>query len=116
MATMKTKQFDMVDELLIDNDLREVKLIYFKAPNDRGRMTQHIKAEWQEARKVVNKAGTGFKYIDGWTEKVEEINKYFSPELFVAGITQRKSFIKAGFDKQVEAYKNGLMHPAMYKA
>jgi len=113
---MNTKQFDMVDELLIDNDLREIKLILFKAPNDRGRMTQHIRAEWQEAKKVVNKAKTGFEYINGWIEKVEEVNKYFSPELFVAGIAQRKDWIKAGVEKQIEALKNGLAHPAMYKS
>ena len=112
---MATKQFDIIDELLLDNDLREVKLIEFMTPNDAGKMVPHIKAEWQEAKKVVNMAGTGFKYYNGWTEKVEEINKYFRPELFVAGIAQRKDFIKAGYDKQVEAYKAGLMHPAMYK-
>jgi hypothetical protein len=107
--------FEQLDNLLIMNDLTEVKLKLFKAENDRGKMAYHVEAEWQEAKKVVNKAKTGFEYINGQTEKVEEINKYFSSELFVAGITQRKAFIKAGYEKQVEAFKNGLMHPAMYK-
>jgi len=110
------KFFEQLDHLLITNDLMEVKLKMFKAPNDAGKLTTYIQAEWEEARKVVNKAKTGFEYVNGWTEKVEEVNKYFSPELFVAGIAQRKDFIKAGFEKQVEAYQNGLMHPAMYKA
>jgi len=114
MANAKTI-FEQLDNSLIQNDLTEVKLKLFKAENDRGKMTYHIGAEWPEAKKVVNQAKTGFEYINGLTEKVEEINKFFSTDLFIAGITQRKAFIKAGYEKQVEAFENGLMHPAMYK-
>ena len=55
------------------------------------------------------------KQIRTLAKKYEELNKYFSPEVFAAGITQRADFIKAnGFDK-VEALKAHI-HPAMYKA
>ena len=108
-------QFDAVDQMLIMNDLTEVKLEIRKFENDRGRMTNHLIATWPEAKKVVNQTGDGWAYELGEATKIEEVNKYFSADLFFAGIAQRKAWIKAGLIKQVEALKGGLMHPAMYK-
>jgi len=54
-------------------------------------------------------------YIDSTFLKSEELNKYFSPEVFVMGITQRKDYIEAPFDVKVECFKQSI-HPAHYKA
>ena len=46
---------------------------------------------------------------------IEEANKYFSPEIFAMGITQRKDYLLASHEIKVECYKQNI-HPAMYKA
>ena len=104
-----------VKNLLIENGLTEVDVEMKKFENNGGRMTDHIVATWPEARKGVNKERTGYEFRGGVEDRIEELGKYFDVELFVMGITQRKAFIKAGIDKQIEALKNGLMHPATYK-
>jgi hypothetical protein len=45
----------------------------------------------------------------------EKLDKYFSPEVFVLGITQRKDYILASHEVKVECYKQNI-HPAHYKA
>ncbi len=111
-----TKTFDAVDFILIAEDLMEVKLTLKKLENDQGKMVDHIIANWPEAVKGINEAMTAFEYKAGTGTKVQEVNKFFSPQLFVAGIAQRKDWIKAGVEKQIEALKMGLAHPVMYKA
>ena len=113
--TNSRKQFDAVDFILIAEDLMEVKLTLTKLENDKGQRVDHLIAEWPEAFKGVNEAKTAFEFKAGTGTKVQEINRFFSPQLFVAGISQRKNWIKAGVEKQIEALKNGLVHPAMYK-
>ena len=54
-------------------------------------------------------------YIDSTFLKSEELNKYFSPEVFVMGITQRKDYLLASHDVKVECFKQSI-HPAHYKA
>ena len=46
--------------------------------------------------------------------KAEPLNKYFSPEVFVMGITQRKDYILASLDVKIECHKQQI-HPAHYK-
>ena len=46
--------------------------------------------------------------------KIEEANKYFSPDVFALGIIQRKDYLLASHEVKVECYKKNI-HPAMYK-
>ena len=54
-------------------------------------------------------------YVDSTFIKSEPLDKYFSPEVFVLGITQRKDYLLASFDVKVECHKQNI-HPAQYKA
>ena len=54
-------------------------------------------------------------YHDSTFIKSEPLDKYFSPEVFVLGITQRKDYLLASFDVKVECFKQHI-HPAHYKA
>ena len=47
--------------------------------------------------------------------KYEELNKYFSAEVFALGITQRADYIKAPLSDKVFCYHNNI-HPARYEA
>ena len=53
-------------------------------------------------------------YYDDTFIKSEPLNKYFSPEVFVLGITQRKDYLKASTEVKIECHKQNI-HPAYYK-
>ena len=72
-----------------------------KMENDYGKMTKHIVASWTD--------------VHGVTKKVEELNKYFSGELFAKGITQKVVWIKSSREDKVEYLKeNPFGHPALF--
>ena len=72
-----------------------------KMENDYGKVTKHIVASWDD--------------IYGVTKKVEELDKYFSGELFAKGITQRAAWIKGDAKDKVEYLKeNPYGHPALF--
>ena len=82
-----------------------------KLENERGKMTYHLIAEWDEYSCV--KGGMVRR------EKIEEINKYFSAELFAYGIIQRADYIKADVE-DIKEYlrqfggRSSIVHPALY--
>ena len=72
-----------------------------KMENDYGKVTKHIVASWDD--------------IYGVTKKVEELDKYFSGELFAKGITQKAAWIKGDAKDKVEYLKeNQYGHPALF--
>ena len=72
-----------------------------KMENDYGKMTKHIVAKWDD--------------IHGTTVKTEELNKYFSGELFAKGITQKVVWIKSSREDKVAYLKeNPYGHPALF--
>ena len=89
-----------------------------KLENERGKMTDHMIAEWDEV--VVDTFSwrtTGVKdYMYEVHTKAEEIDRYFNAELFAKGITQRAAWIKGEFEDKVEYLKekNGIGHPALF--
>ena len=88
-----------------------------KMENERGKMTDHMIAEWDEV--VVDTFSwktTGVKdYMYEVNTKAEEMNRYFNAELFVKGITQRAAWIKGDFEDKVEYLKeNQFGHPALF--
>ena len=78
-----------------------------KMENDYGKMKKHIVAKWNEYSAVKG------EMVE--REKIEEMNKYFSGELFAYGITQRAAWIK-GDPKDQKAYlkENQFGHPALF--
>ena len=54
-------------------------------------------------------------YIEDTFIKSEPLNKYFSPEIFINGIIQRKDYLLASTEVKIECHKQNI-HPAFYKA
>jgi len=75
--------------------------------NNKGKMTKHIIAKWNEYSAVTD------SIVE--REKVSELDRYFSGELFGIGITQRAAWIK-GDPKDQKAYlkENQFGHPALF--
>ena len=90
----------------------------YKMENERGKMVPHIVAKWNEVvLDIVTWRTTDVKdYMYEVHTKAEEMNRYFSAELFAKGITQRAAWIKADFEDKVEYLKekNGIGHPALF--
>ena len=57
----------------------------------------------------------GVQYKLAYFERIEELNNYFSPEIFAMGITQRKDYLLASTEVKIECHKQNI-HPAFYKA
>ena len=80
-------------------------------PNERGNHTYHMIAEWNEYSCIQGKMVQ--------RERIEEINKYFSAELFAYGIIQRADYIKADVE-DIKEYlrefggRSSIVHPALY--
>ena len=76
-----------------------------------GGMKKHIVAKWNEYSCVKG------EMVE--RERIEEMNKYFSGELFAYGITQRADYIKADVE-DIKEYlkefggKSSVVHPALY--
>ena len=89
----------------------------YKMENERGKMVPHIVAKWNEVvLDIVTWRTTDVKdYMYEVHTKAEEMNRYFSAELFAKGITQRAAWIKADFEDKVEYLKeNEFGHPALF--
>ena len=117
MATRKEKfnQVDIVKKALIRNGLiDEVTVCAYLMENFVGKRTLHIKCTWNETFKSHNPSDP---YMEKTTEKVEELNGYFSGRVFAEGITQRKDWILAtGKDRRAFLANNQYAHPAMYRS
>ena len=78
--------------------------------NDNGKMTKHIIAKWEE---VVVDQLNGHGTCPA--TKVEEMNKFFSGELFALGITQKAAWIKADIqDKVAYLEAEPFGHPSLF--
>ena len=78
--------------------------------NDNGKMKKHIVAKYEE---VI------FDELDGTSTytvtKSEELNKYFSGELFALGITQKAAWIKGDIqDKAAYLEAEPFGHPSLF--
>ena len=100
---MNKDLIDVVDELDKHGLLGYVGVSCYKMENERGDLTSHIVAEWNEVEvDTFSWRTTGEKsYMQETHTKAEERDKYFCAELFVKGITQRAEWIKADFEDKV---------------
>ena len=85
--------------------------------NNKGKKVPHIVARYTETKVKVNETKDGYIFVDEVTEKIEELNKYFSSGIFAMGITQRADWINAVREDRVEYLKQpGFNHQANYIA
>ena len=109
------KELNKVETLLKAAGLQDhVKVSIEAAYNQYDKKTAHMKA--------TIKTGMNVEVVDGeltFTKsenvKYDELNKYFSAEMFAIGLTQRADYIKAPLSDKVFCYHNQI-HPARYEA
>ena len=88
----------------------KVSIMVEQIENDRGRVVPHMVAKWSETKMTPN----GYDKMPA--SNCEEMNRYFCPELFAKGITQRAEWIKADHSDCVEYLnENPFGHPALFR-
>ena len=114
--SQKMQEVTKVDNLLKEHDLLGLVDVHVEVmENERGKKTPHVVARYTESFKGVNDQKNGWVYREKVTEKIEELNKYFSSDIFAMGITQRASWLKASHKDRVKYLKSNLWaHPAHY--
>ena len=114
--SQKIYEVSGVDNLLKEAGLQDIVDVTVEVmENDRGKNVPHVVARYNETHKKVNDTKDGWVYREKVTEKIEELNKYFSGEIFAMGITQRASWLKASHENRVKYLKSNLFaHPAHY--
>ena len=114
----KFNQVEKVKKALIKAGLiHKVMIGAYLYENVMGKKTLHIKAEYDETFKSYIPEEP---YMEKTTVKIEEITKYFSGEIFAAGIIQRKAWLLASpEDRQAFMKANDgniiACHPSNYK-
>ena len=109
------KELNKVETLLKEAGLQDhVELSIEAVLNEYDKKTAHIVA--------ITKTDMDVKIIDGERKFVEaeharyeELNQYFSAEIFAMGLTQRADYIKAPLSDKIFCYNNQI-HPAKYEA
>jgi len=111
----KFNQLEVVKKALIRSGLIDkVTIGAYLMENYVGKRTLHIKCTWDETFKGFSEDRPFYTKV---TDKIEEINKYFSGRVFAAGIVQRKDWILASeADRQAYLESDKYAHPAMYRA
>ena len=111
----KFNQVEIVKKALIKAGLIDkVTIGAYLMENYVGKKTLHIKCTWEETYRGFSEDRPLYKKA---TEKIEEINKYFSGKVFAAGIVQRKDWLLASDeDRQAYLESDEYAHPAMYRA
>ena len=109
------KELNKVETLLKEAGLQDhVKLSIEAVYNQYDKKSAHIVATIKNDLNVeVIDGELTFTKKDG--VRYEELNKYFSPEIFAIGLTQRADYIKAPLSDKVFCYHNQI-HPAQYEA
>jgi hypothetical protein len=114
------RDIDKVQELLNDHGLNHIELKVEVHPNDYDKKVPHLVAYNPkdlivEVSDEVDETNTrNLVFSEGQTCKFEELNKYFSAELFAMGITQRADYLKAPLWVKEYCYRNNI-HPAQYR-
>jgi len=114
--SQKMQEVTGVDNLLEQAGLGDlVKVTVEVMMNDRGKNVPHVVARYWETVTKVNKNKDGYIFVDEVTEKIEELNKYFSSGIFAMGITQRADWLKATSEDRIEYLKQpGFHHPVHF--
>ena len=94
--SQKMQEVTGVDNLLREAGLQDLVNVTVEVMmNDRGKNVPHVVARYSETSKEVNETKDDWVYVEKITEKIEELNKYFSSGIFAMGITQRANWLKA---------------------
>lgn len=111
----KFNQVEIVKRALIKAGLIDkVTIGAYLMENYVGKRTLHIKCTYDETYRGFSEDRP---FYTKTTEKIEEINKYFSGRVFAAGIVQRKDWLLASeADRQAYLESDRYAHPAMYRA
>ena len=121
MNSKQTEEFKKVVLELDKYNLNDhVSLGIGDAENESGKKTKHIYAYWLDtvaAKKSVDMLHLPLHYILKEVCKCEEMNKFFSGELFAEGVNTKVAWIKADHEDKIaylKAEPNG--HPALFPA
>jgi len=108
------RDIDTVQQLLNDHGLNHIELKVEVHPNDYDKKVPHLVA-YTPNDLIVEVENNKLSFHEGESCKFEELNKYFSAELFAMHFTQRADYIHASVDQKVHCYNNNI-HPAEYRA
>ena len=114
----KFNQVEIVKKALIKAGLIDkVTIGAYLMENYVGKKTLHIKCTWEETYRGFSEDRPLYKKD---TDKIEEINKYFSGKVFAAGIVQRKEWLLASPEERkawMELNDGDIIacHPSNYK-
>jgi len=116
------RDIDTVQQLLNDHGLNHIELKVEVHPNDYDKKVPHLVA-YNHKDLIVEVEHRDYKdgsknklvFSEGLSCKFEELNKYFSAELFAMHFTQRADYIKAPLWAKEYCYNNNI-HPAQYKS
>lgn len=111
----KFNQLEIVKRALIKAGLIDkVQIGLYLMENYVGKRSLHIKCTYDETYRGFSEDRP---FYTKTTEKIEEINKYFSGRVFAQGIVQRKDWLLASeADRQAYLESDRYAHPAMYRA
>ena len=107
------RDIDKVQELLNDHGLNHIELKVEVHPNDYDKKVPHLVA-YNPKDLIVEVNNNKLVFSEGQTCKYDELNKYFSAQIFAMGITQRADYLKAPLWVKEYCYNNNI-HPAQYK-
>jgi hypothetical protein len=106
-------EINKVETLLSEAGLQDhVEITVETALNQYNKKTPHMVATTKTGMNVeVIKDQLHFTKSEN--VKYDELNKYFSAEMFAIGLTQRADYIKAPLSDKIFCYHNNI-HPARY--
>ena len=107
------RDIDTVQQLLNDHGLNHIELKVEVHHNNSDQKVPHLVA-YNPNDLIVEVENETLVFSEGESCKFEELNKYFSAELFAMGITQRADYLKAPLWVKEYCWNKGI-HPALYK-
>jgi len=107
------RDIDTVQQLLNDHGLNHIELKVEVHPNDYDKKVPHLVA-YNHKDLIVDIENDKLSFHEGLSCKFEELNKYFSAEIFAIHFTQRADYLKAPLWVKEYCWNKGI-HPALYK-
>ena len=108
------KEISKVQTILNQYDLGHIELKVEVHHNSSDQKVPHLVA-YTPNDLIVEVENNKLSFHEGESCKFEELNNYFSAELFAMHFTQRADYIHASVDQKVHCYNNNI-HPAEYRA
>jgi hypothetical protein len=109
-----SKQLGQVQNILNQHGLGHITLKVESHLNDYDKKVPHLVA-YNPKDLIVDIENDKLSFHEGLSCKFEELNKYFSAEIFAIHFTQRADYLKAPLWAKEYCYNNNI-HPALYKS